>query len=532
VLYKSEEIRTATADNAYVKYLKDPVRFANEALGVYLTPLQAEAAQLLLQPPYRVLVPSANEQGKTFLGAVIALWWHLCYRPSIVLTTAPNKKQIKNLLWKEIRRLSRGHPIKFAGPEAIRAARAADDYMEGYTARNATEFQGHHGPNQLIIFDEATGLRGEFFEAAETMFSPPNHAWIVFFNPTDITQQVYREYTSAGRNQSWHIVRMNALQHPNIAAGLRGEPPPVQHALRIEGFERRLKQWCHLVREDEEPKATDICWPPQNALEYQQQTNQKPRYWRPGPIAECRLFAQFPSQSVNSIWSDGDWHAALRLNLPPLEIPLDDRPEIGVDVARFGLDWTAFHVRCGPCALHHEEYNGQDGATTEARIKELAQKWARWQQERSGSACAPEDVNIKIDDDGIGGTICDNLLADGYAVTRVVAKTASFTKDYPNRRSEMWFLLPELARNNQLDLSRLKAETLDRLHAQAFAAKYYFNAKGQRVVTAKDEMRVHLGSSPDGMDAMNLAFAPSNTGGVSGPVVGNVMGSKKVKMRY
>jgi hypothetical protein len=69
------------------------------------------------------------------------------------------------------------------------------------------------------------------------------------------------------------------------------------------------------------------------------------------------------------------------------------------------------------------------------------------------------------------------------------------------------------------------------MQTQALAAKYTFNSHGQRVVTPKDEIREELGCSPDAMDAVNLAYAPT-VGEGTGPVVGNVKGEKEVQMRY
>lgn len=500
--------------------------------GVYLTPSQAKVAELLLVPPYRVLVPSANEQGKTFLGAVISIWWHLTRKPSIILTTAPTREQVRDLLWKEIRRLSSGLPMKFAGPTSLRVERSADDFMKGYTSRDATSIQGHHGPSLLFLFDESTKIRGDFFEATEGMFSPPGHAWLVFLNPTDTTAEVYRQYKLAGRYKSWHVVRMSALQHPNVNAELAGQPPVVKHAMRIDKLERLIYQWCQLLRDDETPKATDIQWPPAHAVEYCNRTGQKPRWFRRGPIAEARLFALFPSQAVNSVWSDGDWQAAIRENLPPIKLQPEWEVEFGCDVARFGLDWTAFHVRCGDVSLHPEEYNGQDTAVTSMRLIELAKKWATWQRDRTGIRCDPTTIPIKVDDDGIGGAVCDILRMHGYNAIRIVASTKAIArKDYPNRRSELWFLLPERARLGEIDLSALRPETLERMQTQALAAKYTFNSHGQRVVTPKDEIREELGCSPDAMDAVNLAYAPT-VGEGTGPVVGNVKGEKEVQMRY
>lgn len=498
----------------------DPGGFAREVLGVgYLWDRQAEAVRQLLEPPYRVMCPAANEVGKTWVAAVAVLWWFCTRTPALVITTAPRKDQVRDLLWKEVRRLARTSRIPLDlpfQPKDCRIERAPDDFAVGTTARDGTNFQGHHGPNILFVIDEATGVGAEFFEAIETMFSPPGHAVLAIYNPTDITSQISREYkqaTGPRGTKAWHVVRMPATDHPNLAAELRDEPPPVPHAVRLASFERRLLAWSQLV--SGEPKATDVQWPPPWATDYARHTGQQPRWYRPGPVAEARLLGRFPSHSVYSVWSDADWQAARREGLKPLPVPLNTLPEIGVDVARFGDDDTAIHVRCGPCSLHHEQFNGQDTNATVGRVKQLCREYAKWSNDRRPDRITERDIPVKVDDSGVGGGVVDRLREDGYAVCGIDAGTGAIASDdYPRRRDELWFTVAEMARKGELDLSRLHPETLDALATEALAPKYKLDSKGRRVVEPKDETKKELGRSPDGMDAVGLAYAHAEGLGV------------------
>jgi hypothetical protein len=47
--------------------------------------------------------------------------------------------------------------------------------------------------------------------------------------------------------RSWHVVRMSALDHPSLDAELRGEPPPVPDAARLDWFERILRRNSQFV---------------------------------------------------------------------------------------------------------------------------------------------------------------------------------------------------------------------------------------------------------------------------------------------
>src|SRR5262249_1578506 len=280
----------------------------------------------------------------------------------------------------------------------------------------------------------------EFYEAIETMFSPPGHAVLAIYNPTDTTAHIHREYKAVtGRGgKSWHVVRMPATDHPNLAAELKGEPPPVPHAVRLAGFERRLWAWTQLV--SGEPKANDIQWPPQWAKEHIARTKQQPRWYRPGPVAEARLLGRFPSQSTYSVWSDADWQAACRDRLDPHPIPMNTLPEIGVDVARVGDGNTAFHVRCGPCSVYHQEFNGQDLNATIAIIRELCRECSIAANDRRPDRVTEFSIPIKVDDAGLGGGVVDVLRAEGYAVVGINAGSRAVqSSDYPRRRDELWF---------------------------------------------------------------------------------------------
>ena len=52
-------------------------------------------------------------------------------------------------------------------------------------------------PFDLLVIDEATGVDPEIWQSFESQFSPPGHAWIVAYNPTDSGSRVFLEHASA-----------------------------------------------------------------------------------------------------------------------------------------------------------------------------------------------------------------------------------------------------------------------------------------------------------------------------------------------
>lgn len=506
----------------YAQYLNDPVGFCREILSVDLVPKQQQVAKALLEPPFKVLVPSGHEQGKTFLAGCIAVWWFATRSPAIVYTTAPTKEALKDLLWKEIHAQAGKLGWKTL---QLRIERSKSDFMSGRTARDTASFQGHHGPNMLFIFEEAEGIASQFFTATEGMFSPPGHAWLVIFNPLKQGTQVFNELKGASRGREnrqdgagWNVIRMSAADHPNIKAELEGKPPVVPHAMRLGKFEKLLKQWSQLVAG--EPLKTDIQWPPAWATEYCERTKQKPRWYRPGPIAEGRLLALYSRGGTRSVWSEGDWFAATREGMPPLPLGMEI-PEIGCDVARGGEDYTAIHGRAGACSIYHERYNGQDTHFTRHRLMDLAEKLAFDYNQRLSELphkgqlqpIGRYDIPIKIDDSTFGGGITDELKANGYMVYPINNATLAATPDwYPLMRDELWFTVAELAREDKLDLSRLPQDVLDELQRQATVVEWDFASRARRQVQSKDVTKAKLGFSPDDMDAVNLAYFTCTSG--------------------
>lgn len=466
----------------YQKYQTDPEGYARDVLGVVWTEKQQQIARSLITPPYRTLVKACHNIGKTFLGGSLVNWYFDSFAPSITLTTAPTARQVRALLWKEVR-LQRKGRSGFAGPKAPRLEWSEHYFAHGFTATDGDAFQGHHGRHMFFVFDEAVGVDSIFWETAESMFAGEGHAWLAIFNPTDSASQAYLEEESGG----WHVIELSVLDHPNILAELAGLPPPYPSAIRLARVNDLLKKWCRPLPPGVTPLATDIEWPPESG-----------QWLRPGPIAESRLLGRWPSQATNSVWSDGAWQACVKRILPIQDAPI----EIGCDVARFGDDYTAVHIRRGATSLHHESVNGWSNTEVAGRLIQLCGEYGK------PIGMNPQQVLIKIDD--VGGGVIDTLHERGYNAVELNAGATAFDPEgYPNRRSELWFTTAERALAGQLSLIHLSDDAKRELKRQAMAPKYRVTSAGQREVEAKDVTKKLIKRSPDDMDALNLAYAPA-----------------------
>jgi hypothetical protein len=484
------------------------VGYARNILGVELTPAQQEIALAVHQHPYKVKVDSGHNTGKTFIAAVLVNYWYDVFDPGVVITTAPTKRDVEDLLWTEIRLLRRRAKVPlsddFVGPRSAEMRSGEEHYAKGYTAQKGESFQGRHRPRMFFVFDEDEGVDPVYWTTAKTMFKGElGNAWLAIGNPTTTTSQGYLESVAADRagNPSWRLIRMSALDHPNIALQLEGKPPRIPDAVTLSQIESWIAEWCEPIPA-EERQATDFEWPPKSG-----------NWYRPGPIGQSRILGLRPDQGTYGVWSEALWQMAMS---GPTSWRPGDIPEIGCDVARYGNDWTEIHVRWGPVSVLHEAYNGWSTVRTAKRLIELVNEWAARASRMLQHGARPVDpkaVPIKVDDDGVGGAVLDILWNEHYSGVAVnAASLPARPDDYPNKRSELWFSTREKARQGVLNLSRLPREVLDKLKVQAMAPVWKLDAEGRRVVEPKPETKKKIGRSPDGMHALNMAFYEGSTG--------------------
>lgn len=498
------------------RYRNDPVGFARDILHVDLWEAQRQAAEEIQKAPRRLLVESGHNVGKTFLAAVLVVWWYYTRPKCVIITTAPTQRDVVDLLWTQVRLLvTRSQlPDHFTGPAAPEMrdpAAPQDHWAKGYTASKGESFQGRHFESMLFVFDEAEGLARQYWTTTNTMFQPgEDHCWFAICNPTTSTSQRYQERRaidlSGGRK--WTLLSFSALQHPNIAVGLQNrlriaadEPPlplPYPNAVTVDQVDSWLGEWFEPVSESERDELNDVEYPAGSG-----------QWWRPGPDGEARVLGRTPSAGTYGVWSENLWKLATERK-EPLVGSLADFPEIGCDVARFGDDRTEIHTRHGPSSVSHEDHGGWDTIRTADRCMEIADTWAAWYNSMRPPQAQPitgKQIPIKVDDTGVGGGVTDILTANGYMAIPVNAgEIAGNAEKYPRVRDELWFTTRDLAKAGQLDLSRLSAKIRGRLEVQALAPTWKPTPDRRRTVERKEDTKKRLGRSPDGMDAVNLAY--------------------------
>jgi len=479
----------------FAKYARDPEGYAENVLGVTWWAKQREVARSVVENA-KTFVKASHSVGKTHLAGGLVSWHYDCFSPSITKTTAPTKNQVVDLTWKEVRLQRRGRNMlpKAARIESFLQGGEFDPshFAAGYTAKDANSFQGDHEENLLIVFEEAVGIEEQFWTAAEGMLSSgPGNRWLAIMNPTDTSSKAYQEELSGG----WKVITISALEHPNLAAELRGLPKPFPKAISLSWVLERMK-WCTPI-EAKEKKAGDFCWPPED---FCKEKSIHPQWYRPGPLFESRVLGRWPSQATDSVWSEAMWLSAIERKPALWKESEKHPPEIGCDRARFGDDSTSIHVRRGPVSLSHESYNGWNTTRTLMYLKEKATQ--------VGQQCGIEGKRVLVKVDDFQGGVVDPARDDGWNFIDINSASKALDQEgFPNRRSELWFALADRAEENRVDFSALSVDSLAELRRQFMAPKWKPDGRALRVVEPKDVTKKRIKRSPDDADATNLAYA-------------------------
>lgn len=486
------ELRRRRTGNRFAVYRDRPDDYAEQVLGARWWSKQIEIAHSV-RANRRTAVYTGHGVGKTFLAASLVQWHFDCFDPSITLTTAPSWSSIHDLLWGEVRAQRLPHlpgrlldMLLDGGPM---------HYAKGHNAESGSGFQGRHEARVLIMLDEAQGVPPYIWEASEAMMSAPDCRLVAFGNPTETSGDYYDIKT----DPRWNVIHISCLDHPNVEAELRGEPAPFPKAVSL--------LW---VREMIEKHATPTEEPDADAFEFPRGSGQ---WFQPDDVCRCRVLGLHPKQASTAVWSEAWLVAARERALPVLE---DDPLEIGVDVARYGLDRTTLYARRGAVVLGREQYAKQGTMETVGRV-------IRFVEAHVPRGSDPKRVAIKVDDGGLGGGAVDRLEELSYNVTGINFGGLSIDREeFFNRGSEMWISLAYRARDGRLDLSRLDETAYRTLSAELRARRYKIQSDKTLRVEGKDDLKKRIGRSPDDADALVLAFAP----GASGLAFGSLGGAR------
>lgn len=471
-------------------YAADPVGYALDVLGAALTPDQRALPALLDVPPHRLLVPSGNKLGKTFALGWLINWHYDSFDPGITLVTSATWTSLTTQTFKEVRKLRpMGRDLLPRAPSIF----GSDQHQViGYSPKNPDAAQGHHAANWFLFMDEATAVPVEIADRAETMFSAvKGHRWICTYNPNDPTTWPYAAEQSGG----WAVKRLSALEHPNILAELRGEPPPFPGAVRLHRVRDRILKECE---DCGQTRADESCF------RFVARAGESERWWKPvKPEFDPQVRGRWPTHAMHAIWGESEQRGCEKATAVDPNWPV----QIGVDMARFGNNRPTWAVRRGTALIHLEERTSWPTKRVSYHAAELTRELCH---RYAPKGMRPQSVPCLIDDTGgYGSGVVD--YPDGYTFIGVnSSESARDPKQYANRRAELWFTARLAADQGGLFTGNCAVgrHLLPALWEELKAARSSPDKNQRRVVEGKAQMKERLRRSPDLADAVNLAWYP------------------------
>lgn len=488
-----EDYGVAVHAALFPEYAADPVGFARR-LGVpRLTAEQMEIA-LSVRDNSETNVQAGISVGKTLLAAVLVIWWVYCVG-GIAITTAPSMKQVRDLLWKEIRRLFDRNKGWLGGTRDLLQIKLAGEQVAwGFTASENSEegFGGRHHPFILAVEDEASGISQTADDGITSNLTYYTNRLLRIGNP-------YTDGTPFAHACGVRRIKIPIWAHPNVAWAYVQEPGggwvldrAVARAI--------LDQKTALPRARNE-------WP----VEYQRLANTIPG----GPSIEfielrraeprrkpgtaywtSRFDAEFPADSSDAIIPRAWWDAArARYDQDPRrwdEMALAHEWIHALDVGD-GVEPHALASRRGPvlyAVTEHPTFGDRQDVARAQGIARLAL------EERRGE--------IVVDDIGVGSGVLSGLLEDGKPA-RGMRDAMYDTARYVSARADMFWTLREELERGDLVVAPLGVDVEEDAREElAQVRKASPTSKGRVRLELKDETSKRIGHSPNLADAIAM----------------------------
>lgn len=455
-------VRDQKLKDAEVQYKDDPEAFAADVLGLILWDKLIEYLWSVSKHQNTAL-KACFASSKTYGLAAICLWYLFTRYNSKVVTTAPTRRQVRDLLWADIASLHANSPIILGGDcltERLQLDRRW--FAVGFTAnkRNQATFQGYHASGGVLYaIDEATGVAPNIFSARDRIIVAPDDRFVCIGNPTDPNC----EFARAFKDPTFNKLQITAYETPNVRAGKSVVPGMVT----IEWLRDKELRWKDRI----------------------------PQLWL------SMVMAEFPEGQDDAL-IPLSWIEAAMVRWEQMReqeaVVQDARKILGIDVATTGTDYSVFAPRIGNWLEELRSYSGKD-------TQEIA---ALAQIEHT------RGYELAVDAIGVGAGVADTLIQAGVPVHKVIGSAASEKMDstgsfgFSNVRSELhWTMRERLdpANPNALALPR------DELLREELAAPIWKPVVGGKVqVEPKDKVKEKLGRSPDRADAVINTLAVEN----------------------
>ncbi len=358
-------------------YADRPGDYLREVLGLTLTP-QQDAAVALFVTCDRLLLPSGNNLGKTYLLGALAVYFLDARGAMIdpetgremgarVLLPGPDHRTILDTVYSKMlimaaRAEARGFAMPgnrselsvtwTVGPEWDVLPFSPSKRVGQDVAHTAS---GRHHINQAAFVEEGQGVVEPLWRAVEGMCSGRGNKIVSSFNPTEASGPTYQRARA-----EYRVMHLSAFDHPNVLERRIVVPGAVDPLV----IDSRVRQCADRGTAEEvipDPMFGDFIYAaPPAPGEVEEEWGEfgprddgvlghplaEPHVWRPTPMFEAQVLGQWPRSSNLGLFDPGAWDAAVerwKQSTDPLTIP----DALGVDPAREGADTTCYAPRWG-----------------------------------------------------------------------------------------------------------------------------------------------------------------------------------------
>jgi len=439
----------------------------------------------------RTAVAACHASSKTFTAAEALLHWVTFFKDGKVITTAPTDRQVRNLVWREVREAVPGSRLEFAKPPGVQTLEISpQNYAFGMSTKSqkeelAVRFQGLHGGHVLIIIDEAPGVEADIWDAISGIRAGGVVHVLAIGNPTIPSGPFYDAFTT--KRELWNCINFDAFDMPNMdGIGLDvGEPEK-----SVLGRPRDLMDLTEDELDDDKyPFLNGRRWVKEMLIEYGVDS---PRW-------EARVRGQFPTQSEFSVFSLR-WLEDAKLR----EMPDDSgqRWSAGIDVAGEGDDETVCYIVDGTRIVDFIATGKPDprGAVVQF-LNQHKRKIGR----------------VAVDKIGLGYNFMLHIRDQGYTTIGInVGEGANDNEKFFNLKAELFWKARGI-----FELSKVANLTDERTISQLSGIRYSETPKGQTKIESKDDARKRGVKSPDRAESLILALIAARSGRMSLAGIGN-----------
>lgn len=508
---------TGVIDLPYREYEDNPVGFARDILRITLWDSQEKILKSV-RSNKNTAVGAAVGTGKSFAAAAVALWWLNTRKDSkVICTAAPPKRQIKDILFANIRMLhtralEKGAQLLGGDPKSLSIEVGPNHWLMGFTIPQSgtreeriAKFHGHHAAGGiLVIGDEANGIPPEIItEGFDNVTSAADCRQLLLSNPFVPSGPFW----NATRSKDWHTITISAFDHPNV----KNKEVSIPGAIDYETTRKRVEKYTRpALPEDREGHRRIIEWEGEERVVI-------------NPVFMYKTLGEFPWEAEGTLIPMA-WFQRARRNYDvyleealeqgyswPVDVP---PPVLGLDVAEMGADFNTLCMRYDYIVAPFERWNGLYPYMS-------ADKAARFYRRLGAS-------RINVDAIGVGSDVAPLIRDEGLQAYGINVNWSATSDNIEYKYYRLRDQLGWEARE-WFQQEHVAVPPDEEFEADCFAYQYENTRSGIRI-TSKNQIKSELGRSPDGWDAFCMSLYEGREGGKpAGHRVGSTSISRKPK---